>query len=70
MMQKAVDLEIVDDMVSLLVPFHQHHSLRGTTGGSEFRDKMLLVVISMEPVRERSYAIELGGICGNIACMT
>jgi hypothetical protein len=28
MMQKVVELEIVDDMVSLLVPFHQHHSFK------------------------------------------
>lgn len=37
--------------------------LLGThTGGSEFRDRMLLVVISTEPVLDRSWAIALGGI--------
>lgn len=43
---------------------------RDTTGGSVFRERILLVVISTEPVLERSYAIELGGRLGNMVCMT
>jgi len=42
------------------------YSERDLTGGREFRAKMLFVVSSTEPVRERSYAIELAGRCGNI----
>jgi len=40
------------------------------TGGKEFLARILFVVISTEPVRERSYAIELGGRWGNIVCIT
>lgn len=42
----------------------------GSTGGRVLRERMLLVVTSTEPVRERSYAIELGGKFGNIAWIT
>lgn len=45
-------------------------SKQSYTGGNEFRDRILFVVTSTEPVLERSYAIELGGILGNMACIT
>jgi len=58
---------IVCDMENPEGPLVSCNTWNGTfTGGREFRAKMLFVVSSTEPVRERSYAIELADRCGNI----
>ena len=50
----------VDCIVNLEEP--KISSTKGiNTSGSVFLERILLVVISTEPVRDRSYAIELGG---------
>ena len=69
MTQGVEVMEIFDDMESLEGP-NISYVLKGVTVASVFRERMLLVVISTDPVRERSYAIELGGRWGNIAWIT
>jgi hypothetical protein len=61
----------VCDRANLEEPFISFAvGMGGSTGGRVLRERMLLVVTSTEPVRERSYAIELGGKFGNIAWIT
>jgi hypothetical protein len=60
-------MEIADGTVNPQAPELSSNSRVEYTGGSEFRERILFVVISTEPVLERSYAIELGGRFGNIA---
>ena len=69
MTEEVEEMGIVDDRVNLREPFIST-TRQSSTGGSVFLERMLFVVISTEPVLERSYAIELGGRCGNMAWMT
>jgi hypothetical protein len=60
MMLVVVEMGTFGDMVSQEGPIIRTLR-RGDTAGRVFLVRMLFVVISTDPVRERSYAIELGG---------
>jgi len=52
--QEAVVMGIIDGILSLQVPIISIIHCEHSTGGNEFRDRILLVVTSTEPVIDKS----------------